>query len=79
MTLIIQVWFITGSARGLGREFALAALEAGHKVAATARKVIDLKEIQQKYGNQVLPLALDVTNEVAASEAVHTCIKCWPP
>jgi NAD(P)-dependent dehydrogenase (short-subunit alcohol dehydrogenase family) len=72
--LVSQVWFITGSARGLGREFASAALEAGHKVAATARKVSDLRELQQKYGNQVLPLALDVTNEVEALKAVHSCV-----
>ena len=50
-----QVWLITGSSRGLGREFVQAALEAGHKVAATARLVSDLSEIQQKYGDQVLP------------------------
>ena len=32
-----RVWFITGSSRGFGREFALAALERGDQVAATAR------------------------------------------
>lgn len=70
-----QVWLITGSSRGLGREFALAALEAGHKVAATARQVSDLSEIQQKYGDQVLPLALDVTSEYQANDAVQNTIK----
>jgi NAD(P)-dependent dehydrogenase (short-subunit alcohol dehydrogenase family) len=32
-----KVWFITGSSRGFGREFALAALSRGDQVAATAR------------------------------------------
>jgi NAD(P)-dependent dehydrogenase (short-subunit alcohol dehydrogenase family) len=32
-----KIWFITGSSRGFGREFALAALERGDRVAATAR------------------------------------------
>ena len=32
-----KVWFITGTSRGFGREWAIAALERGDKVAATAR------------------------------------------
>jgi NAD(P)-dependent dehydrogenase (short-subunit alcohol dehydrogenase family) len=70
-----QVWLITGSSRGLGREFVQAALEAGHKVAATARQVSDLSEIQREYGDQVLPLALDVTSESQAHDAVQNTIK----
>jgi NAD(P)-dependent dehydrogenase (short-subunit alcohol dehydrogenase family) len=70
-----KVWLITGSSRGLGREFVQAALEAGHKVAATARQVSDLSLIQQEYGDQVLPLALDVTNESQAHDAVQNTIK----
>jgi len=38
-----KVWFITGSSRGFGREFALAALERGDQVAATARDAGTLK------------------------------------
>ena len=69
-----QVWLITGSSRGLGREFAIAALEAGHQVAATARKVSDLEDLQMTYGENVLPIALDVTNEAQANEAVQSTI-----
>jgi NAD(P)-dependent dehydrogenase (short-subunit alcohol dehydrogenase family) len=69
-----QVWLITGSSRGLGREFAIAALEAGHKVTATARKVSDLADLQKTYGENVLPIALDVTNEAQANEAVQSTI-----
>jgi NAD(P)-dependent dehydrogenase (short-subunit alcohol dehydrogenase family) len=69
-----QVWLITGSSRGLGREFAIAALEAGHKVAATARKVSDLADLQKTYGENVLPIALDVTNEAQANEAVQSTV-----
>ena len=72
-----QVWLITGSSRGLGREFAIAALEAGHKVAATARKVSDLADIHKMYGDRVLPLALDVTNETQASDAVQNTISTF--
>src|ERR1700690_741951 len=34
--MMSQVWFITGSSRGLGRAFAEAALASGFQVAATA-------------------------------------------
>ena len=33
-----KTWFITGSSRGFGRELVIAALEAGDRVAATARR-----------------------------------------
>ncbi len=69
-----QVWIITGSSRGLGRAFTEAVLEAGHYVAATARDVNDLSDLQQKYGNRVLTLALDVTNQVQAQDAVEAAI-----
>ncbi|MFN2976211.1 oxidoreductase [Terriglobus aquaticus] len=71
------VWLITGSSRGLGREFAIAALEAGHKVAATARKISDLADLQKTYGEDVLPIALDVTNEEQANEAVRSTIAAF--
>ena len=32
-----QTWFITGAGRGMGVEFAEAALAAGHNVVATGR------------------------------------------
>ncbi|MDT7622069.1 MAG: hypothetical protein QOF99_2970, partial [Pseudonocardiales bacterium] len=32
-----KIWFITGASRGFGREWAIAALERGDSVAATAR------------------------------------------
>ena len=58
-----KVWFITGSSRGLGRSLTEAVLAKGHKVAATARKPEQLKDLVQKYPDQVLPLPLDVTSK----------------
>ena len=72
-----QVWLITGTSRGLGREIAIAALEAGHHVAATARKVSDLANLEKTYGDKVLTLALDVTNESQANEAVQKTISTF--
>jgi NAD(P)-dependent dehydrogenase (short-subunit alcohol dehydrogenase family) len=65
-----KVWFITGTSRGFGREWALAALERGDKVAATARDVRSLNELVAAHGDAVLPLELDVTNREAAFATV---------
>ncbi|HMZ16105.1 MAG TPA: SDR family oxidoreductase [Mycobacterium sp.] len=69
-----KVWFITGTSRGFGREWAIAALERGDKVAATARKTDTLADLAEKYGDALLPIALDVTDreaDFAAVKAAH--------
>ncbi|MFF3671892.1 SDR family NAD(P)-dependent oxidoreductase [Microtetraspora malaysiensis] len=65
-----KVWFVTGSSRGLGRNFVEAALSRGDKVAATARTTASLDELVAAYGDAVLPLALDVTDKDAVFEGV---------
>src|SRR3984885_7184552 len=65
-----QVWFITGSSRGFGHALVRAALDAGDRVVATARQPGQLAEIAERYGDSVLPLALDVTDAGAARAAV---------
>ncbi len=64
-------WFITGTSRGFGREWAQAALERGDQVAATARDVAQLTPLVQRYGQAVLPLPLDVTDRDAVYAAVQ--------
>jgi NAD(P)-dependent dehydrogenase (short-subunit alcohol dehydrogenase family) len=65
-----QVWFITGSSRGFGRALVQAVLGAGDLVVATARRPEQLAEFTRQYGDRVLPLALDVTDEAAVRDAV---------
>ncbi|WP_020101272.1 SDR family oxidoreductase [Mycobacterium sp. 360MFTsu5.1] len=67
-----KVWFITGTSRGFGREWTAAALERGDKVAATARDVSTLDDLLAKYGDALLPIALDVTDRDADFAAVKT-------
>ncbi|MEV4351339.1 SDR family oxidoreductase [Actinoplanes sp. NPDC049596] len=67
-----RTWFITGSSRGFGREWAVAALERGDRVAATARNTGTLSDLVEKYGDNVLPLALDVTDRPAVLDALKT-------
>ena len=65
-----KVWFITGTSRGFGREWTIAALERGDKVAATARDTSTLDDLEQRYGNALLPIQLDVTDRDADFAAV---------
>ncbi|MGQ4511117.1 SDR family NAD(P)-dependent oxidoreductase [Streptomyces sp. DW26H14] len=65
-----KTWFITGTSRGFGREWAHAALERGDRVAATARDVDRPAELADRYGDAVLPIALDVTDREAVRDAV---------
>ncbi len=66
----MKVWFITGTSRGFGREWTEAALKRGDKVAATARKTDSLNDLVEEFGDNILPLALDVTDHDAAFTAV---------
>ncbi|OBB82655.1 SDR family oxidoreductase [Mycobacterium sp. 852002-30065_SCH5024008] len=65
-----KVWFITGTSRGFGRAWAIAALERGDRVAATARNTASLEDLAEKYGDALLPLRLDVTDRDADFAAV---------
>ncbi|WP_375488799.1 SDR family oxidoreductase [uncultured Jatrophihabitans sp.] len=65
-----KTWFITGASRGFGREWAIAALERGDSVAATARDTSSLDDLTEKYGDRFLPIQLDVTDRDADFAAV---------
>ncbi len=68
----MKTWFITGTSRGFGREWAIAALDRGDRVAATARDVTTLDDLAATYGDALLPLTLDVTDRAADFAAVKT-------
>ncbi|HEY2521797.1 MAG TPA: SDR family oxidoreductase [Streptosporangiaceae bacterium] len=65
-----KTWFITGTSRGFGREWAIAALDRGDKVAATARDTSTLDDLVATYGDALLPIELDVTDRAAGFAAV---------
>jgi NAD(P)-dependent dehydrogenase (short-subunit alcohol dehydrogenase family) len=68
-----RVWFITGATRGMGPEFAKAALAAGHRVVATGRKP---EGVTKALGtsDRLLAVALDVTREDQVQSAVKAAI-----
>ena len=69
----MKVWFITGAGRGMGIDFAKAALAAGHAVVATGR---DEGAVARAVGTSgdLLVLKLDVTNRVDAAAAVRAAV-----
>ena len=70
-----KVWFITGTSRGFGREWAIAALQRGDKVAATARDTASLTDLVATYGDAIFPIRLDVTDREADFAAVKQAHK----
>ena|SRR2546427_6225725 len=69
-----KVWFVTGSASGLGRNIAEAVLASGDRLVATARDPGRLKDLVKKYGGQVRTAPLDVADEYAAKAAVQVAV-----
>jgi NAD(P)-dependent dehydrogenase (short-subunit alcohol dehydrogenase family) len=67
-----KTWFITGASRGFGRIWAEAALKRGDQVTATARKLADVADLRERFGDAVLTLALDVTNSEQVQQVVQS-------
>ena len=62
--------FITGASRGFGKLWAEALLQRGDKVVATARNLSTLDDLVNKYGDNILPLQLDVNDRAADFAAI---------
>jgi len=68
-----QVWLVTGASRGLGREIARAALDAGKIVVATARSADAVVDAFGSENDRLHPRTLDITDaEAAKSVAAET-------
>src|SRR5438128_1269678 len=68
-----KVWFITGAGRGMGVDFAKAALAAGHAVVASGR---DRDAVSKAVGQSkdLLAVKLDVTRRADAEAAVRAAV-----
>jgi NAD(P)-dependent dehydrogenase (short-subunit alcohol dehydrogenase family) len=69
-----KIWFITGAGRGMGVEFAKAALAAGDAVVATGR---NLEAVAKAVGqaDDLLAVKLDVTSTDDAERAVRAAVE----
>ena len=68
-----KTWFITGAGRGMGVEFAEAALTAGHNVVATGRNP-DTVAKALGAADDLLVVKLDVTSPEDAEAAVQAAV-----
>jgi NAD(P)-dependent dehydrogenase (short-subunit alcohol dehydrogenase family) len=68
-----KTWFITGAGRGMGLEFAKAALAAGNNVVATGRNPDRVKEAIGEV-DDLLAVKLDVTSAQEAEAAVKAAV-----
>ena len=68
-----KVWLITGAGRGMGVEFARAALASGHSVVASGR---DRERVSKVLGtsSDLLAVTLDVTSAADAEAAVRAAV-----
>lgn len=64
-------WLVTGCSTGIGREIARAALQAGHSVVVTARRVESIADFAEAYGDRAVTVALDVTDKAQIADAVR--------
>jgi NAD(P)-dependent dehydrogenase (short-subunit alcohol dehydrogenase family) len=69
-TSLSKTFLITGVSSGLGRAFAQAALEAGHRVIGTVRRAEDAEAFAAFHPDNAHPLVLDVTDFAAIPDAV---------
>jgi len=69
-----KVWFITGAGRGMGLEFAKAALAAGDAVVATGRDPGAVTDAVGK-ADDLLVVKLDVTSRTDADAAVQAALR----
>src|SRR5687768_3999217 len=68
-----KIWFITGASRGMGVDFANAALAAGHAVVATGRDSSRVSHALRQ-SEDLLAVKLDVTKRVDAEAAVRAAV-----
>ncbi|WBB67160.1 oxidoreductase [Micromonospora sp. WMMD812] len=69
-----RVWLITGCSSGFGRELALAAVAAGDRVMATARRPETLADLAEQGRGRVATVALDVTDRASIDAAVQATL-----
>jgi NAD(P)-dependent dehydrogenase (short-subunit alcohol dehydrogenase family) len=73
VTAMTKTWLITGAGRGMGVEFARAALAAGHNVVATGRNPDSVRSAVGEHEN-LLVTALDVTDAHSVQDAVAAAV-----
>jgi NAD(P)-dependent dehydrogenase (short-subunit alcohol dehydrogenase family) len=71
-----KTWLVTGAGRGMGVDFARAALAAGHNVVATGRNPDTVAQAVGEH-EQLLVARLDITDTQSAERAVGAAVACF--
>lgn len=74
-----QIALVTGASRGIGNHIARSLLHQGWKVAALARTLEATAALAEEFGDDVLPVAADVTDLHQVNEAVAQVTERWGP
>ncbi len=69
-----RVWFVTGSSTGFGRALAEAVLRHGDRVVATARKIEQVADLEQRYPDRARAVRLDITDPEEVRTAVEIAL-----
>jgi len=72
-----QTWFVTGASQGLGLALARQLLAAGHRVAATSRRLSSLTQALGDASPTFLPLQVDLTDEASVAQAISQTISTF--
>ncbi|WP_422931111.1 oxidoreductase [Singulisphaera sp. PoT] len=70
-----QVWFITGTSQGFGRELVRAALGRGYSVVATSRTPDKVAEMFPDASDRLHPISLDLRDELQIASGVASAIE----
>jgi NAD(P)-dependent dehydrogenase (short-subunit alcohol dehydrogenase family) len=74
-----RTWFITGASTGFGRILAEEVLKSGGKVVATARKLDQIADLEEKYPGNARAFALDVTDPAQILSIVAQTLATFGP
>jgi len=69
-----KVWLITCNCRALVQALADAVLASGHNLVATAVDTAPLKELVERYGDQLHIVPIEVTDGSAAETAIEATL-----
>lgn len=69
-----KTWLITGASKGLGLTLAKKLLAQGYNVAATSRKIDDLKTAVGVATSNFLPLAMNIVDEANVATAIEQVV-----
>lgn len=73
----MKTWYITGASTGLGRQYTLAALKRGDRVAAASIDPENMRDYKESYGDQVLIQYLDVTKKDMVDKCFKEAVACF--